>query len=189
MTSKPDREEPGLIRDYKTAFGFKETDEQRWNVAGGIIGEAIAGKTSVALVDIISKREGKAEHGATEKPVKVITVKVTPTKSEALEEHVNELWEQLEARIKKAAKAKSGPAAERAFPRQLNRCVGEYGPCDYYAHCWGKPPESLLYRLAPTPPRRWVTGRENAPLELPGKLTVNDVNTAYTKLLKHWFKK
>lgn len=182
MTSKPDREEPGRIRDYKTAFGFKDSDDKKWNTAGGIIGEAIAGKVPVALVDIVSKREGKAEHNATEKPVKVITVHVDEKKAAALEEHVNEFWAQLEARITKAAKAPSDAAALRAFPRDLNQCVGDYGPCDYYDYCWGKPPESMLYRLSPEPPRRWVTGREDAPLKLPGKLTAKVIEAVSKRL-------
>lgn len=183
MTSKPDREEPGRIRDYKTAFGFKESDEKKWGTAGGIIGEAIAGNVDTALVDIVSKREGKAEHNAVEKPVKIVTVQVNDAKRQALEAYVDEFWEQLEARVKRAAKAKTPGPALRAFPRNLNQCVGDYGPCDYYDYCWGRPPESLLYRLAPTPPRRWVTGRENAPLELPGRLTVKDID-AVTAMMR-----
>lgn len=187
MTSKPDREEPGLIRDYKTAMNFKESDEKRWNVAGGIIGEAVAAKVDTAIVDIISKYEGKGEDRAPEKPVKLVTVRVTAAKKDALEAHVDAFWEGVEERVKKAAKSVAG--ASRAFSPNLNQCVGEYGPCDYYDHCWGKAPESLMYRLAPNPPRRWVHGREDAPLKLPGKLTPELIEKAFTNLKTAWFGK
>ena len=85
----------------------------------------------------------------------------------------------------KAAKPKADDA--QLFPPNLNECVGDYGPCDYYAYCWGKPPESMMYRMAPEAPRRWVTGREGAPLKLPGKLTAKLIDTAFAKLRQQLF--
>lgn len=186
MTSKPDREEPGQIRDYKTAMMMSADDEAHWNTNGGIIGEAVASNVSRALVDIVSKREGKGEHNATEKPVKVVVVNVTERHKARLEAHVREFWEQLETRVTRAAKPKAD--AVQLFPPNLNECVGDYGPCDYYAYCWGKPPESMMYRMAPEAPRRWVTGREGAPLKLPGKLTAKLIDTAFAKLRQQLFK-
>ena len=190
MTSKPDREEEaGVARDYKTAFNFSDHDQKKWDVAGGIIGEGVAARVTTMLVDITSKRRGKGSLGETDKPVKIVSVQVTTKKAEALAAHVDDFWAQLEQRVRKVANSKHPTALTRAFPPNLNACVDHYGPCDYYEHCWGKPPESLLYRVAEKAPDRWVTGRDETPLKLPGKLTTKLVSDASTKLRKAWFKK
>ena len=182
MTSKPDREEDGLARDYKTAFKFSEHDDKKWGINGGIVGEAVALDVKRVLVDIVHKGEGKNEHEAVDRPVKVVDAFITDAKKAGLKEHVEDFWRQLEWRV--ARVAKDGEKLEAAFSKNLAACVGDYGPCDYYERCWGKPPESMMYRLAPNPPRRWVTGREDAPLKLPGKLKASAIEAVRTKFLK-----
>jgi hypothetical protein len=155
MTSKPDRIElhgnKPVVRDFKTASFFSEHDEVAWNADGGILGECIAAQTDTALVDITSKN-------ATRPPfVKIVTVKLTDAKRAALERTVEDFWEQAEARVKALAAKKDFEAGvDEAFPRQLSSCVGKYGPCPYYARCWGSFPEFAMYRLTQEAPRRWV---------------------------------
>lgn len=182
MTSKPDREEEGRIRDFKTAMTFSDNDEAAWNVDPGILGECLAAGVSEGIVDIVSKRVDS------DKRVKLVTVKLTAEKVHALQSMVNDFWETLERRVKKAA-GSPVPAAPNAFPMALNACVGKYGKCDYYDRCHGKPPESMLYRLSETPPRLWMTGRGESPLPLPGKLTPSLIEKATGKVRAAWWPK
>jgi hypothetical protein len=175
MTSKPDREEQGLIRDYKTAMMFSDNDDAAWNVDPGILGECVAANVERASVDIISKRVDAS------KRVKLVEVTLTETKRHALEVLVNDFWEQVEYRVKKAA-GKDPKLAANAFPMNLGDCVGKYGQCEFYARCHGRPPESLLYKVAEEPPRTWLTGRKDSPLPMPGGLSVNLVEKAATRV-------
>jgi hypothetical protein len=186
MTSKPDREEteskdgkgPATrMRDFKSAMRFSDYDEEAWNVDGGIVGELIAAGVEKGIVDIVLKYVAA-------KRVKLVPVTLTKAKADALEALVDDFWETLERRVRKAAGG-SAKDAPRAFPPNLSECVGKYGPCDYYARCWGKPPESNLYSLSPAPPRRWVTGR-NGELKLPGKLTPDLIEKAAKKVRAGW---
>ncbi len=172
MTVKPDREENGVMRDYKSAATFREKDEDQWNVDPAIIGEMMGAKVERGIVDIVSKRiESKSNR------VKLVQVKLTAEKASALEQMVKDLWEQLALRLKAMAK---GAKLEETFPPNLYVCATDYG-CDYYERCWGKPPESLLYAVAPQPPRRWVHGDEKVDLELPNGLTVTVIEKAADK--------
>jgi hypothetical protein len=156
MTSKPDRIEmrgdKPIVRDFKTSYALSEKDEETWNVDGGILGECIAADTDECLVDITSKRQSAPE-------VKVVKVTLTPAKREALASAVQLFWREAEARVTRLAKDLS-PKSPEAFdvhaPRSLASCVGKYGTCPYYARCWGRPPESLLYYYSEEPPNRWV---------------------------------
>jgi hypothetical protein len=56
---------------------------------------------------------------------------------------VTDFWQELRTRLMLAADTQERVMVQ--FPQNLTGCVGKYGPCEYYARCWGKPPESLLY--------------------------------------------
>lgn len=172
MTSKPDRiekhDEKVVVRDFKTSMFFSEKDDEVWNVDVGILGECVAAGAKEALVDITVKRD-KVSGPA----VKVVKVTLTDSKLEAVERLVESFWEQLEDRVTRLAAA-DGPSRDHLnekAPQNLRACVGKYGPCAYYARCWGKPPESLLYRLTEKPPRRWIDfpmGPQPTKWEVPG---------------------
>lgn len=148
MTSKPDRVEviagKKQIRDYKSALFFSEHDEAKWNVDGGIIGEMVAAGTDVGIVDIQRKRTDPKDQG---NDTRIVKVELTPAKRQALEAMVRHFWAALESRIEALNDAETSVAA--AFQRNLTGCVGKYGPCPYYARCWGTPPASLLYKSVP----------------------------------------
>lgn len=148
MTSKPDRVEDFAIRDFKSALYFSKNDQFTWTVDGGIIGEAVSANMNVAIVDITSKSAARSEENGKvpASPVKVVTVTVKDTHRKALERLVKHFWVQLESKLKaaKVTKPEAQPL-EELFPRNLLGCVGKYGPCPYYARCWGIPPESLMY--------------------------------------------
>ncbi len=176
MTSKPDRVEDGepkRIRDFKTAFQFSEHDDAMWNVDPGIVGEMVAGGTDIGVVDIVSKREGKDGQPVKE-PLKLVHVRLTPAKLKALESMVKDIWTELTGRLRDAAE---GKPLEKAFPRRMNHCVGKYGACEYYNRCWGKAPESLLYKFGAKAPRRW-TGEGRDDLPLPKGLTLKLIEKA-----------
>lgn len=141
MTSKPDRVEvvngKKVVRDYKTAFQFSDYDHLTWAVDGGILGEMEAVGASTAEVDIQRKYEGDSKS----KNTRIVVVKMTAEKREALLQMVREFWVELGRRLELAVEVGAG-----AFPPNLTGCVGKYGPCDYYVRCWGGPPESLLYK-------------------------------------------
>lgn len=178
MTSKPDREESELatgstatlMRDYKSSANFSDNDDYNWNVDPGIVGEMVAAKVTKGIVDIISKRVDAS------KRVKLVPVTLTPAKAQWLGTMVLDFWVELATRLTSAADGETSPTA--ALPRNMGACVGKYGACEYYARCWGKPPESLLYKVAPKPPRRWVTGREGQKLPLPFDLTEKTIEKA-----------
>lgn len=159
MTSKPDRLEKQngkvIVRDFKTASSFSDSDEEAWGADGGILGECIAGKTDTAIVDIVLKYQPKSGGG-----VKLVTVKLTKEKELVLKETVRNFWQQAEERVKQAAKPGKGDlnaVLANAFPQQLKSCVGKYGKCPYYARCWQKgTADSMLYRSSDEPPFRWA---------------------------------
>ncbi len=141
MSSKPDRVEKRsdgsiVARDYKTAMQLSEWDEQKWNVDGGILGELIAVNATKGIVDI-QRKTGLAE-------TKLVKVELTAAKSDALFNMVADFWNEVYRRLKSVAERRT--SANAAFPRNLTGCVGKYGPCEYYNRCWGKAPESLLFR-------------------------------------------
>jgi hypothetical protein len=175
MTSKPDREEAGSSRDFKTSSHFSKYDEQFWNTDGGIIGETVATQQNI-IVDIVSKSTSGDDKKAPEKPVKVVTVAYSKVKEEALRSHVEDFWWQLTERVKRLV---DGVEPKSAFPKNVSQCIGDYGPCPYYAHCWGVPPESLLYKYLDPAPHRWL---KSGPL--PKGLTVAKVEKAREALLK-----
>lgn len=153
MTSKPDRVEGYGIRDFKSALYFSKNDQASWQVDGGIIGEAVAADVKVAIVDITSKSAARSEEDGKvpSSPVKIVTVTVKDAHRKALERLVHTFWTQLESKMKAAKLTKPSrgmpapQALEELFPRNLLGCVGKYGPCPYYARCWGIPPDSLMY--------------------------------------------
>ncbi len=210
LTSKPDRVEKGadgrpFARDYKTAAHFSKHDEKSWGVDVGILGE-IASTAKVknpetldgelqlphhGIVDIISK-------SATTAPfVKLVRVELTLEKYAALEHYVRDVWSKLT--LKLTVLAKFGKKADprdgaKVFPRNLSKCMGEYGPCPYYAHCWGKLPESAMFKFAKEPPRRWtgrVSDEKGSPLRkdlpLPKGLTLKVIDQAAANF-KKWVK-
>lgn len=149
MTSKPDRIEEFGIRDFKSSLFFSKNDQAAWTVDGGIIGEAIAGDMNVAIVDITSKSAARSEEDGKvpSSPVKIVTVTVKDTHRKALERLVHNFWTQLEHKLVETQNVKER-TLEEIFPRNLLGCVGKYGPCPYYARCWGIPPDSLMYTKA-----------------------------------------
>lgn len=167
MTSKPDRIEvrngKRVVRDFKSSAFFSEKDDEAWNVDGGILGECIAGETDEAIVDITTKRERAADSKSTGPEVKVVKVTLTPTKETALKQVVRDFWASAQERVRQlAAGVTSAPLEwlDQAAPKNIRACVGKYGLCPYYARCWGRPPESMLYRLSEKPPDRWVDMKE-----------------------------
>lgn len=171
MTSKPDRIEvrdgKRVVRDFKTSAFFSDKDEESWNVDGGILGECVAGETDEAIVDITSKRERKEGSTSSGPDVKVVTARLTPKKRAALERLVKQWWREAERRVTQLAEELSSAPVERHgelfddyATQNLRNCVGKYGVCPYYARCWGKPPESMLYRLTEEPPKRWATMKQ-----------------------------
>lgn len=156
MTSKPDRIEQVdgrvVVRDFKTSAFFSENDDAMWGVDMGILGECIAADTDTAYVDITTKRANVSGPA-----VKVVKVTLTPSKRAAMQAHVEDFWAQLEKRATALAKKKPSAAAlDDVAPKNLSACVGKYGPCPYYARCWGKAPESMLYKLTEKAPARWA---------------------------------
>jgi hypothetical protein len=147
MTSKPDRIETvagvKVIRDYKTAAKFSDYDHISWMLDGGIIGEMVAAGTTRAIVDIQRKWVSKEDSDGKNAPknTKLVEVHLTERTRAALEQMVEEFWDEVDRRL--ALTKKNGADA---FPRRLTGCVGKYGPCQYVARCWGEPPEALLFR-------------------------------------------
>lgn len=164
MTSKPDRIEGKgknkRVRDFKTSMYFSENDELSWAVDGGILGECIAGDTTIALVDIQKKfapekkKDGKPYDG---KLTKIVTVELTDEKKQTLERMVQSFWFELEDRVKQLALPLNTVVdADRFFPRSLKGCVSKYGLCPYYARCWQKgTAESFMFKHF-GPPRNWA---------------------------------
>ena len=161
MTSKPDRIEGKgasvIVRDFKSAMTFSENDELMWNTDGGIIGECIAGKTSKAIVDIQKKVKPREDGSLPDGPyTKIVTVRLTDEKVEALKTSVEFFWQELEARVLYVSTDVNGGSLNTHFPKNLKGCVGKYGPCPYYARCWKRgSAESFLYKHA-GPPRNWA---------------------------------
>ena len=177
MTSKPDREEgpadvATAMRDYKSSANFSDNDDINWNVDPGIVGELVAAKVTKGIVDIVSKRVGN------DKRVKLVEVTLTPAKATWLMMMVYDFWNSLAERLKSEACDNASTPESTAFPRNMGACVGKYGACEYYARCWGKPPESLLYKVGAKPPRNWVTGRPDQKLPLPYELTEKTIEKA-----------
>jgi hypothetical protein len=146
MTSKPDRIEKTLngkpvVRDYKTSAFFSEYDDLTWGVDGGILGECIAAGASTAIVDIQRKWDN-AREASPNANTKLVTVRLTPQKEEALRLMVDDFWDAVEGAMRRAKTQGAEP-----FRKNLTGCVGKYGPCPYYARCWGgAPTEALAYR-------------------------------------------
>ena len=191
MTSRPDREEPGTkkagprdfahnpfllptqptedsIRDYKTAAFFGQDDQAFWDVNGEIIGEMLAGGVRHAIVDILNKKTLET---------KIVEVQLTPVKAAALRALILDLEAQLRARLRSAT-MKSGSALA-SFPRSL-QCIGKYGKCRYYEHCWGGKINRLAFSR--TEPKPWWRGMANGRQDL-FKLTT-EVKDTHAKLLE-----
>lgn len=158
MTSKPDREEAGLVRDYKTAMMWSKHDQQHWDIEPGILGEMVAAGVKRALVDVVKKEKSEAD-AEKEGEVKVFTVELTDAKAEALKNHVADFWWQLRARLERAAKGTKGTekaTLAAAFPKNLKNCIGKYGICAYYQRCWGKGATAFLFVTRDDEERRWA---------------------------------
>lgn len=203
LTSKPDRVEKGsdgrpFARDYKTAAHFSKHDEASWGVDLGILGE-VASTAEMpngervfphyGIVDIISKSASKPPF------VKLVRVELSFSKYAALESTVRGIWGEIQHRVIGLARAVKSDvhAPSKLFPRDLTKCMGEYAPCPYYAHCWGKLPDSVMYKFAKNPPRRW-TGKLHdegdevrSDLPLPKGMNHKLVETAAKKFVA-WMK-
>ena len=145
MSSKPDRIEKAQsgnqVREFKTANTFRETDAQSWAVSGEVIGEMMASGTESAVVDIISKRDGR---------VRQIEVRLTPEKKSALIGLVMDLREQVALRMKAWGKGLASEDLDRVFPRNLSNCGYQYGRvCPYYERCWSKSGGAHLFTRRP----------------------------------------
>lgn len=148
MTSRPDREEvPGWeegetgvvretagIRDFKTTSYESKHADLEWAVSGTIIGQLVATKNSLGTVDVMNVKTGKT---------KLYEVRLDAAKESALRGMIGDLEESLVDRLGRAAK---GVDADSTFPANLTQCVGKYGPCDFYAHCWGSKLDKLKYQ-------------------------------------------
>lgn len=176
MTSKPDRVEriDGKLipRDFKTAAKFSDSDKDFWNVDLGIIGEAIAVGAPFANVDIVRKYGDKPPH------VKLVKVTLTDMKFSWATHKVTAAWGRW-AEALKAIGAKKAPAdVHEHFPRDFSQCFGKYGACEFYTHCWGKLPESAMYKVR-GPSRRWLEGDDSTgKLRPPNGLTKSIVELA-----------
>ena len=144
MTSKPDRVEKVAtgpqVREFKTAKRFYDSDDQKWDVSGEVIGEMLASGTGTAIVDIIEKSKGK---------VRQLEVKLTPEKTSALMGLVESLRDDVVMRVKKWRALGNMPEPlilDRVFPKSLNQCGYQFGkPCPFYERCWSKSGSQHLY--------------------------------------------
>ena len=134
MTSKPDRVERDIMRDFKSAAFFSKHDQEHWDVNPGILGELIATQKQRAIVDVTRKPDGKTI---------LYEVALTPAKERALKALVDDFWMQLGMR------QTFGPSA---FPRNMNNCTTRYGLCPYYDRCWGRGATRSLYKPGFTAP-------------------------------------
>ena len=186
MTSKPDREELGfgrkpIVRDFKSAAFFSDHDDKRWQTNGGIIGEVIAVPgAEMAIVDVICKREGDS-FGR----VQQFEVPVGEREREALEQQVNDLRSQIHMRVDEAVEAAAlndvtarAKLLKQAFPKNLNGCVGHYGPCSHYDRCWSNGPEKHLFEQRQRSGYAWLKDEGDA--ELTRK--VSELSDAYVGL-------
>lgn len=178
MTSKPDREENGAVRDFKTAMMFTKHDDAYWDVEPGIIGEMVAQGVRRAVVDVMRKENGRSENGSSaSSPNRIFHVELTDKKEEALRLAVEDFWRQLLWRLERVQKAKGdrSSAVRAAFPKQLKSCVGKYGLCDYYDRCWGKGLEMLLYKKKEGFDHSWATGSIKLPGEKVAKMKATEM--------------
>lgn len=161
MSSKPDRVErvsgKAGVREFKTASTFRETDAQSWAVSGEVIGEMMASGTNSAVVDIISKRDGR---------VRQIEVRLTLEKRSALTGLIMDLREQVLLRMKAWGKGAAPEDLDRVFPKNLSSCGYQYGrPCAYYERCWSKSGGAHLFVRRPKSGWREFLKLENPSLE------------------------
>lgn len=157
MTSRPDREEApsevnvtadwrrqegetraritnGGIRDFKTTNFESKNADLEWQVHGSLIGQLIATGNKLGTVDVMNAKTGKT---------KLYEVHLTPEKESALRGMLAELEAELDTRLYRAVHGADD--ANKVFPRNLTQCVGKYGPCDFYLHCWGTKVDQLKY--------------------------------------------
>lgn len=147
MTTKPDREErtfgnKPMPRDFKTSGWYGKWDDHFWHVNGQIIGQMLGTGSETARLDLIHKRTGET---------KIIDVKLTEEKAAALSSMIHDLEQQLRARL--GTLQDFGPAlnsadVNEAFPPNTTNCVTKYGPCPFYARCWGEKsdPARLMFK-------------------------------------------
>lgn len=145
MTSKPDREEKTVgVREFKTSGWHGRYDAEGWAIHGGMLGELIASGRDKGVVDVIDKSNGSTT---------IYPVEVTPRKKLALESLIRSLARELRARltlvVTRGAPPRPLSQLHEAFPRDLRHCVTRFGPCEYYARCWGSVLDGMVYRTGP----------------------------------------